>query len=120
MGWVETLSNVGLICLFIVVSFDFVLIMIANHHPKYSKNKLLYEKLMLPVDISIFFIITFPMLPIFFTNDIPINIKLGLIVLYSGAMGFGVWAVRHQYHKYKNLMKKALKSPAEGIEKGKT
>ena len=72
---------------------------------------------MLPVDISIFFIITLPMLPIFFTNDIPINIKIGLIVLYLGAMGFGVWAVRHQYLKYKDLVKKSLKSPEEVIEK---
>ena len=117
MSWVNTLSNISLICLFIIVSIDFVITMIATYHPKYSKNKLLYEKLMLPVDISIFFIITLPMLPIFFTNDIPINIKIGLIVLYLGAMGFGVWGIRHEYHKYKNLVKESLNSPEESVEK---
>ena len=116
MSWVNTLSNISLICLFIIVSIDFVITMIATFHPKYSKNKLLYEKLMLPVDISTFFIISLPMLSVFLTNGIPINIKIGLIVLYLGAMGFGVWAVRHQYLKYKDLVK-SLKSPGESVEK---
>ncbi len=108
MGWVGIVSNISLVCLFIIVSIDFVLTMIATCHPKYSKNKLLYEKLMLPVTISlIFWLVLFLLygLPIFFTNEVPVNIKIGLIVLYIGSMGFVIWAVRHEYRKYKALAK---------------
>ena len=110
MGWIDTVSVISIWGILILSICDFIIVIIANHHPKYSKNKLLYEKLMLPVDISIFFIITLPMLPIIFTNEIPINIKIGLIIFYVGAIGFGVWAVRHQYRKYKALRENSSKS----------
>ncbi len=113
MSWVNTLSNISLICLFIIVSIDFFLATIATFHPKYSKNKLLYEKLMLPVKMSIILWFIFGILwglPIFFSIDVPINIKIGLIIFYVGAIGFGVWAVRHQYLKYKALRENSSKS----------
>ena len=108
MGWIETVNVISIWGILILSICDFIIVIIANHHPKYSKNKLLYEKLMLPVTISIPFFLTFTIfwsLPVFFTNEVPVNIKIGLIVLYIGSMGFVIWAVRHEYRKYKALAK---------------
>ncbi len=113
MGWIETVNIISIWGIFILSICDFIIVIIANHHPKYSKNKLLYEKLMLPVTISIPFFLTFTIfwsLPVFFTNEVPVNIKIGLIVLYIGSMGFVIWAVRHEYHKYKALVKESSSS----------
>ena len=113
MSWVEIVSNIGLVCLFITVSVDLFLATIATFYPRPSKNKLIYEKIMLPVYISIIFWFIFGILwslPILFANDVTRNIKIGLIVLYFGAIGFGVWAIRYKYRKYKALIKESSSS----------
>ena len=110
MDWMKTVGTIGILLMLIIGVGDTVLSMIAYHYLKYSKNKLLYEKLMLPVGISLMFLLILVLLitlPIFYTNEVPINIKLGLIVLYLGTFGFGVWGIRHEYHKYKTLIKES-------------
>ena len=113
MDWMKTVGTIGIWLMLIIGIGDTVLSMIAYHYLKYSKNKILYEKLMLPVGISLIFLLILVLLitlPVFYTNEVPINIKIGLIILYSGTMGFGVWAVRHEYCKYKVLVKESSSS----------
>ncbi len=110
MDWAETLSDASMICLFIIVSIDFVLTTIATYHPKYKKNELMYEKLMLPVMASLpfwFVLLLIWSLPLYITPEVPVNIKLSVAILQSFALGVSVWGVWHQYQKYRDLLERS-------------
>ncbi len=110
MGWIRTVGIVGIWLMLMTGIIDTILSMMAYHYLKYSKNRILYEKLMLPVGISIIlllFLVFLIILPIFYTSKVSTNIKISLIILYAGSVGFVIWGIRHEYHKYKALVKDA-------------
>ena len=104
MDWVHTSYAIGVIGLSAIAIYDFIIVMIVNHHPKYSKNKILHKKMFLTVGVSFIlsgvFLLLYAM-PIFYAKEIPVNMKIALGILIFSVVGFAAWAVKYNYNKYK-------------------
>ncbi len=78
------------------------------HHPRCKRDKVLYYK------IGVFSVISFELLiffvflsaaPLFYADDVSINIKIGLIFGGVVVMAFGIWGTKIEYQRYKMALK---------------
>lgn len=108
MGVAETLQYIGacgsLMSMIVMVILGYMYL----YHPRCKKDKVLFYKtemiFHISIDILIFFVYLFSA-PLFYDENVSLNIKLGLIFIGIASTIAGALRIKIDYKKYKNALR---------------
>ena len=120
MDMPHTLQAIGMWGILVSVILLSTVILIINYSSRFRKDKVLLEKLKIYIfcgwDILAIFILL-SLTPLFYSDEVPLNIKVGLIVGLLLNIFFSAWDIKHTYNRYKQALKmrdinKMLENPS--------